>query len=410
MKASTKPISGHGKATACSCLQIEPTPRLRRRGLGLALLLALTTPAAGQWVTVDSTFPAGSGPSAWVRTLAVQGDGQILIGGTFTNVSGSAHPYFARVGTNGVVDAGFVAQVSAGPTRIQPLLDGRILISGSFSNVNGVACPGLARLQPGGRLDGGFVPPSGLSAGGSVAGLAASNGTVWVTGTFTNLGGLPLYRVARLLSDGSVDPSFQSPFGTTDTVALVALQLDGRPLLSGTFSNLAGLSVTNLVRLNIDGSVDTSFRPGLAPGERVIWGLLMPDGRLVAAVAGYADYGIAITPPRLVRFNSDGSLDPTFNVSFESPGLPYKSTIYALALQTDGKILVAAALVGRAETAGVEDAGGSEADGVFQGSAADQAHVAHLVEIGLPAEGAGEGDFGGIAFGGHVEFQGLWAA
>jgi uncharacterized delta-60 repeat protein len=285
-------------------------------------------------------FPTGSGPNAFVRTLAVQTDGQILIAGGFTNVSGSLRQYIARVGTNGVVDAGFVPQLSAEVTRVQPLLDGRILISGSFSNVNGVACPGLARLQAAGTLDGSFVPPSGLSASGSVAGLAASNGTVWVTGTFTNLGGLPRNRVARLLPDGAVDPSFQSPFAATNTVALVALQTDGKPLLSGTFSNLSGLSVTNLVRLNLDGSVDASFMAGLAPGERVIRGLLMPDGRLVAAVAGYADFGLAITAPHLVRINPDGSLDPAFNVTFESPGLPYNSTVYALALQPDHKILV----------------------------------------------------------------------
>jgi uncharacterized delta-60 repeat protein len=342
MKTSAKPVSGHGETAACLCLQVNPTPLPRRGGPGLrlALLLALSTPVSAQWVTVDSTFPSGSGPNAWVRTLAVQADAKVLIGGGFTNVSGSSHQYIARVGTNGVIDEGFVTQVSSEPTRIQPLLDGRILISGSFSNVNSVACPGLARLQPDGGLDVGFVPPSGLSAAGSVAGLAASNGSVWVTGTFTNLGGLPRNRVARLLSDGAVDPSFQSPFGTTDTVALVALQLDGKPLLSGTFSNVAGISVTNLVRLNIDGSVDASFQPGLAPGERVIRGLLMPNGRLVAAVAGYADVGLAITPPRLVRFNPDGSVDPAFNVSFESPGMPYYSTIYALVLQPDGKILV----------------------------------------------------------------------
>ena len=44
--------------------------------------------------------------------------------------------------------------------------------------------------------------------------------------------------------------------------------------------------------------------------------------------------------PDLVRFNSDGSLDPAFNVSFESPGFPCNSTVYALALQPDGKILL----------------------------------------------------------------------
>ena len=120
MKAAAEPTSGHGQTAACSCSQIRPIPLLWRTGLGLglALLLALITPGSAQWVTVDSTFPSGSGPNALVRTLAVQADAKVLIGGTFTNVSGSPHLYFARVGTDGVIDAGFVTQVSSEPTRI----------------------------------------------------------------------------------------------------------------------------------------------------------------------------------------------------------------------------------------------------------------------------------------------------
>ncbi|MCX6926685.1 MAG: delta-60 repeat domain-containing protein, partial [Verrucomicrobia bacterium] len=62
--------------------------------------------------------PAGSGPNALVRTLAAQADGRVLIAGTFTNVSGSPHRYIARVGTNGVIDAGFDTQLSAEPSRV----------------------------------------------------------------------------------------------------------------------------------------------------------------------------------------------------------------------------------------------------------------------------------------------------
>jgi uncharacterized delta-60 repeat protein len=338
MKAFANAISW----SALCYLRITQISVLSRAGAGLTLglLLALTLPAHAQWVTVDSAYPVGTGPNAWVRTLAVQADGQVLIAGTFTNVSGALHTRIARLGTNGVVDAGFVTQLNAEATRVQVLSDGRILISGSFTSVNGVPRQGLARLLPDGLLDEGLVPPSGLDASNPVGGWAASNGTVWVTGTFTNLSGLPRNRVARLLADGSVDPSFQSPFGTDDAVSLVAVQPDGKPLVSGTFSNLLGLAVTNLVRLNLDGSIDTSFRPALAAAERVMRGLLLPDGRLVAAVAVYADWGMATTPPRLVRFNPDGSRDPAFNVTSESPGFPSSSTIYSLALEPSGKLLL----------------------------------------------------------------------
>ncbi len=305
----------------------------------LGLLLVSSRPGFAQWVTVDPTYPSGSGPNAWVRTVSVQADGKSLIGGAFTNVSGALHQYVARINTNGLVDPSFTTQLSAEPSRVEPLSDGRILISGSFSNVNGVARLGLARLQSDGELDAAFVPPTGLAPGNSLVALAAPDGSLWVTGTFTNLGGLSRHGVARLLETGGVDTSFQSPFAATNTVALVAVQPDGRPIISGTFSSVAGVLVTNLVRLNIDGSVDASFVAGLAPGERVIRGLLMPDGRLAAAIARYADFGIATVSPRLVRFNQDGSLDSGFNVTFESPGFPYNSTVYALALQ-NGRILV----------------------------------------------------------------------
>lgn len=342
MNRLVEAIPGCRKFESGPCVQIEATElgRRSRVAMGLAVFLAVARTMSAQWVAVDPAFPRGTGPDALVRTVAVQADGQILVAGTFKNVNGSPHQYLARVGTNGLVDTEFVTQLNAEATRVQPLFDGRILISGSFSNVNGVDRTGLARLQADGTLDSSFVPPSGLSASGSVAGMSASNGMVWVTGTFTNLGGLPRNRVARLLSDGDVDPSFASPFGAANTVALVALQADGKPLISGTFSNLAGALVTNLARLNLDGSVDASFVARLAPGERVIRGLLMPDGRLVAAVAGFADFGIAITSPHLVRFNPDGSLDPAFNVTFEAPGLPYNSTVHALTLQPDGRILL----------------------------------------------------------------------
>lgn len=311
---------------------------LGRAFLTLSLLWAANAP--GQIVPVDPDFPAGAGPNAVVRSVAIQPDGQVLVGGYFTNLNDSPRLYIARIGISGLVDQNFAPQLNAEASRIQPLADGRILISGSFSMVNGVARPGLARLEADGALDSAFVPPGGLSTGGPATGWAAADQTVWVTGMFASVGGLPSNRIGRLLSDGAVDSACRSPFGPGDTVAIVAIQPDGKPLVAGAFSNLAGVLITNLARLNLDGSVDHTFRPALAPGERVMRGILMPDGSLVGVVAVVADFGLATTPPRLARFGPDGALDPEFKVVFESPGFPYNGAIHSLALQPDGNLLL----------------------------------------------------------------------
>jgi uncharacterized delta-60 repeat protein len=276
-----------------------------------------------------------------VRALAVQSDGSTIIGGVFTNVSGVGRVYLARLDTNAAVDLAFVPQLNAEARTIQTLPDGKLLVSGLFTNVTGVFRPGLARLLADGSLDSSFAPPKPQGADNLMPGLAAPGGWVWAAGTFTNLGGLPCNRIAYLRDNGSLDPAFHSPFTPSNTLSLLAVQADGRAIVSGSFSNVAGFSVTNLVRLNTNGTPDASFRSGLAPNQAISRALLQPDGRLLASVSVVGDYGIPMSSPQLVRLNSDGSIDPNFNASFEFTGYTYSAALTYLALQPDGKILVA---------------------------------------------------------------------
>src|SRR5688572_11164178 len=68
---------------------------------------------------------------------------------------------------------------------------------------------------------------------------------------------------------------------------------------------------------------------------------------------------------------------------------------------------MAAALIGSAQAAFIHDSFASEAHRVFERGAANQSHVAHLVEIGFPSEGAGERDFRRVAIGSDFQFDGL---
>lgn len=297
--------------------------------------------ARGQLLTVDPGFPEGAGPDSFIRVLARQADGRLLVAGPFTNWSGVSQPRLARLTTNGLLDPSFTPVVDSDPRSVVPLADGRIVVTGPFTNVGGTFRPGLARLNRDGSLDSGFNPPpvapaSALYGGGFVT----TSGGVLVAGTFTNLGGLPRNRLARLLAEGSVDPAFLSPFTPTNTISIVALQPDDKVLLAGNFLSVAGTPRNGLVRLNPDGSVDPSFQPDIGPSNRVSRAIVQPDGRLVAAVYATFDTGFPIGPQRLIRLNGDGSLDSGFNVQFSFPGFPYNGVISGLAVQTDGKIIV----------------------------------------------------------------------
>src|SRR6185295_346994 len=84
----------------------------------------------------------------------VQADGNILVGGTFTNIAGVTRTLLARLNTNGVADAAFNPTLTpfTAPNEVTGLAlqgDGKILVAGQFNFVNGVYRGGLARLENG---------------------------------------------------------------------------------------------------------------------------------------------------------------------------------------------------------------------------------------------------------------------
>ncbi|MBE0544944.1 MAG: hypothetical protein IH623_26700 [Verrucomicrobia bacterium] len=91
-----------------------------------------------------------------VSSLALQPDGKVFIGGSFTNVSGTTRNRIARLNADGSLDTTFNPGTGADGVvqsiALQP--DGNVLIGGNFTTVNGVLRPYVARLY------GDIVPPS----------------------------------------------------------------------------------------------------------------------------------------------------------------------------------------------------------------------------------------------------------
>ncbi|RMH34509.1 MAG: hypothetical protein D6687_03815, partial [Acidobacteria bacterium] len=113
--------------------------------------------------------------------------------------------------------------------------DGQILIGGSFTSVGGQTRNRIARLNPDGSLDTSFNP----NANGTVFAIALEpDGQILIGGSFTSVGGQTRNRIARLNPDGSLDTSFNPD--ANNTVSAIAIEPDGQILIGGSFTSVGG--------------------------------------------------------------------------------------------------------------------------------------------------------------------------
>jgi uncharacterized delta-60 repeat protein len=221
-------------------------------------------------------------------------------------------------------------------------------------------CPVLAAFaQQPGMLDLAFAPPE-LSPQSSIYSIVPlGDGKILLGGNLVFQGDPARYLVARLNSDGSLDPTFQvtsgrSAVGIILAVQDIVLQKNGGIVVAGTFTEINGVAQNGLARLKPDGGLDRQFAPQLVfapvrepdnfnslPPQQVRFAEIQLDDKLLIAGAFTAINGV----PRsgFARLNQDGSLDASFNPdiklfdSFMSPNY-----LGPIQVQPDGKILLVA--------------------------------------------------------------------
>ncbi|MDQ4123260.1 MAG: FG-GAP-like repeat-containing protein [Acidobacteriota bacterium] len=198
-------------------------------------------------------------------------------------------------------------------------------------------------LDPSFGIGGKVITPVGTGRDLAQAVAVQPDGKIIVVGYAQND-----FAVVRYNQNGTLDSGFGSggkiltPVGAgSDEAYSVALQTDGKIVVAGYASgNFA------VVRYNQNGTLDSAF----GDGGKVITDVsgfdlaeaiaIQPDGKIL--VAGYSG-----SPRRfsLVRYNSDGTLDQTFGTAGKVIQQVGTSSVgdagRAIALQTDGKIIVA---------------------------------------------------------------------
>ena len=273
--------------------------------------------------SLDTSFGTGGRVSGGVNgqayAVAIQPDGKIVLAGEFSfGTSGSDSSDFtvARFNANGSLDTSFgiggSGQVatdigthtnSARNIVLQP--DGRIVVSGGIAKVvSSAPTPDghtdIVRYTSNGSLDASFGVGGKLTLASQLVGEGlARQGD----GKFVLVGSVAIgsgatastdFALMRLNADGSPDTSFGSTGTVTtavsnerDAALAVALQADGKILAAGRTSNIN--TDFAIARYNIDGTLDTGFGNGLGVLTVDFFGLtdiaesvaVQPDGKIV---------------------------------------------------------------------------------------------------------------------------------
>ena len=357
--------------------------------LTAAGLAGTTASAAAEPGSLDPTFVTGSGftdPSgAYVTDIALQPDGKIVVGGSFTAYNGTPRNNLVRLNPDGSLDT-TLQQVAGGfnggVADVDVLPDGDLLVAGRFTQYGPTAIRAIARLNSDGTIDTSFAPGTSIVDGAQPTettvydALALPNGKVVAVGEFTKYGVQPRPRILRLQADGDLDYTFFPGAGFTGgTPEQVTLKADGTLLVAGLFTQFDGAPANFITVVNADGAASPGFASPLSGSGVYVSGLLADASVLIgglfelgsgwqslarlqstgAGASGFTsgldwDYvfgfaqqsdgkfvvgGRKAPGGRLARITSDGAVDPTFSI-----GTQPDANVTEIAIQSDNKILV----------------------------------------------------------------------
>ncbi|MBN8246905.1 MAG: hypothetical protein J0L84_05615, partial [Verrucomicrobia bacterium] len=218
-------------------------------------------------------------------------------------------------------------------TRLLPLPDGRLLF-GAGTSGDGLV-PMVGRLTAAGALDPTFGSGGIVEGDGRVEDLIPQpDGSVFVVGSFSSLGGAPASGIAELSASGQRSPRTFPELDVASVTTLLALP-DGQWILAGRFSQVAGIPKFRLARLTSNFALDPSFDAAATfqPWQVVDVLALDRQGRLLAGGSGLASEGSLTNPAPygMVRLLPSGGLDPGFS--------RVPASVRSIFVESDGQIV-----------------------------------------------------------------------
>ncbi len=160
-----------------------------------------------------------------------------------------------------------------------------------------------------------------------------SNGKIILSGDFQLFNSQSKKRIVRLESNGNIDNTFQSGIGVEGPVRASALQPDDKLIIGGLFNSYNTTTIKNLVRLNANGTVDSTFNTGVGPNNEITEIFIQRDGKII--ISGFFSKYNNVSFIGFARLNPNGSIDTSFAIGTGTNLAPV-----CFAQQSNGSILL----------------------------------------------------------------------
>jgi uncharacterized delta-60 repeat protein len=271
-------------------------------------------------------------------------DGSIVICGSLTYFNYQSTTSVIKLFESGSLDNDFNSNILTIPydwivINIKTQPDNKILTIGDYL----LPTKQITRLNSDGTLDTTFSQNYGTGINGNLYAIELQNDNILLGGYFTsfNSGGTVWNGICRLFNNGDVDELFNfggSGFdliGTEGVSKILVQQYDNKILVGGVFSMYNGITVSNnLIRLNSDGTLDTTFNSLGSGFDNNVFDIALQSDNKIVVLGDFTTYNGVLVGPYIVRLNPDGSIDTSFNIT------DITTKFDAIVIQSDGKIIL----------------------------------------------------------------------
>lgn len=272
-----------------------------------------TTRYCGARVNATGSLLAVGGPLFQYGLVGkTNSAGKIYIGQYASSPQSMLVNFSRREPNMSTIDTSFVygASTNSNVFVIQLDVNEKPIIGGQFTTYSGSTVNRIARINTNGTRDTSFNMGTGFNNSVYTIATGSSN-SIYVGGIFTTYSGSSVNRIVKINDDGTRDTTFNIGTGFNNNVDFITTDSSGKVYIGGAFTTYSGSNVSRFVRLNTDGTIDNTFNMGTGFDNPVKAIDISADNKIYVGGQFFTYSGSSANG--IVSLNMDGTINTTFD-------------------------------------------------------------------------------------------------